>query len=378
MATLVVYSKASDGYVFSFGTDYSTTRAGDNVGVVTVGTGNYCGQDFSDPNYWLYETFMQYDTSSLTSLAVVSAVKEELYLKTDYTTTDYTEEVRTYDWGAELTVADYVAGANLGNYTLLSSKAVSPSAGYNEFSTSANFIAAINTTGDTRLFHSSSRQRAGNVPFDPEFVEWYSTDETGTDKDPKLTITYTLAAEGGAESVVNISAIGGGYEALYGGALSTVNITAIGGGNVLNILRFLEAPTVDITNPIATHVIVTSPTNTYTAHTTPEAAAADMIERAVTISEGNATVCQTVAEALIARWGVEQITVSGKIPLTLILDFKQYVHIQIPYAGIDADMQLQRKIHTIESNDTYTSVVLGTVYVGENELIARILEEIGS
>jgi hypothetical protein len=103
-----------------------------------------------------------------------------------------------------------------------------------------------------------------------------------------------------------------------------------------------------------------------------------MIERAVTISEGNATVCQTVAEALIARWGVEQITVSGKIPLTLILDFKQYVHIQIPYAGIDADMQLQRKIHTIESNDTYTSVVLGTVYVGENELIARILEEIGS
>jgi hypothetical protein len=143
-------------------------------------------------------------------------------------------------------------------------------------------------------------------------------------------------------------------------------------------LRFLEAPTVDITNPIATHVIVTSPTNTYTAHTTPEAAAADMIERAVTIAEGNATVCQAVAEALIARWGVEQISVTGKIPLMLTLDFKEYVHITIPYANIDTDMQLQRKIHTILSNDTYTTITLGNISVDANELIARILDELGA
>ena len=119
---------------------------------------------------------------------------------------------------------------------------------------------------------------------------------------------------GGSESTVGISADGAGYQALYGGSESKVYIKAVGAGYSPNVLRFLQEPVVSIQNPVATHVIVTSPTNTYTAYITPEPAAADRIERAVTISEGNATVCQAVAEALIERWGVEQITVTGQNP----------------------------------------------------------------
>ena len=119
------------------------------------------------------------------------------------------------------------------------------------------------------------------------------------------------------KSTVGISADGAGYQALYGGSGIKVYIKAVGAGYSPNVLRFLQEPVVSIQNPVATHVIVTSPTNTYTAYITPEPAAADRIERAVTISEGNATVCQAVAEALIERWGVEQITVTGRIPLTL-------------------------------------------------------------
>jgi hypothetical protein len=379
MATLVVYAKTSDGFITSMYDEvYATARAGAGTLMVdtayeAVNVGQNVGGQYT--SYACYEAFFQYDTSSLPGTAIVSAVKEELYLYSDHTVTNYTEEVRTIDWGTELTTADYVAGANLGNYTLLSSKAVSPSAGYNEFPTSANFVSAINKTGDTRLFHSSSRHRIGNEPSGAEFALWYSTDETGTDKDPKLTIDYYIG--GGSESTTKISAIGGGYQALYGGSESAVHIKAVGAGYAPNVLRFLQEPVVSIQNPVATHVIVTSPTNTYTAYVTPEPAAADRIERAVTISEGNATVCQAVAEALIARWGVEQITVTGRIPLTLILDFKEYVYISIPFAGIAQEMQLQSKVHTIGSSDAYTTVTLGSVYVGDNELIARILEEMG-
>lgn len=376
MATLVVYAKTSDGYITSSNETYVTARAGTGtLQVDTEYTAVNVGQWNGGSSFQIYEAFFQYDTSALPDASFVSTVKEELYLYSDHTATDYTEEVRAFDWGDTLTTADWIAGANLGNYTLLSSKSVNPSAGYNEFPTSAAFIAAINKTGSTRLFHSSSRHRIGNEPSGAEFTLWYSTDETGTDKDPKLTIDYYIG--GGSESTTKISAIGGGYQALYGGSESAVHIKAVGAGYAPNVLRFLQEPVVSIQNPVATHVIVTSPTNTYTAYVTPEPAAADRIERAVTISEGNATVCQAVAEALIARWGVEQITVTGRIPLTLILDFKEYVYISIPFAGIAQEMQLQSKIHTISSSDTYTTVTLGSVYVGDNELIARILEEMG-
>lgn len=377
MATLTVYAKTSDGYLDSYSTDYSTARAG--TGTLYVDTTNnalVCGQTLLGDTYHVYEAFLQYDTSALPDASVISSVKEELYLSLDQSyTADYTEEVRAYDWGDTLTADDWVAGANLGNYTLLSSKTVSPSAGYNEFPTSADFVAAINKTGDTRLFHSSNRHRIGNAPIGGENVNWYSADQSGTTQDPKLTIEYYIG--GGSESTIGISADGAGYQALYGGSESAVHIKAVGAGYAPNVLRFLQEPVVSIQNPVATHVIVTSPTNTYTAYVTPEPAAADRIERAVTISEGNATVCQAVAEALIARWGVEQITVTGRIPLTLILDFKEYVYISIPFAGIAQEMQLQSKIHTISSSDTYTTVTLGSVYVGDNELIARILEEMG-
>lgn len=376
MATLTVYAKTSDGYLDSSSTDYSTARAGTGtLSVYTINNALMCGQILLGDSYHVYEAFLQYDTSALPDASVISSVKEELYLALDQSYTDYTEEVRAYDWGDTLTTDDWVAGANLGNYTLLSSKTVSPSAGYNEFPTSANFIAAISKTGDTRLFHSSNRQRAGNTPIGGESVNWYSADQSGTTQDPKLTIEYYIG--GGSESTIGISANGAGYQALYGGSESAVHIKAVGAGYAPNVLRFLQEPVVSIQNPVATHVIVTSPTNTYTAYVTPEPAAADRIERAVTISEGNATVCQAVAEALIARWGVEQITVTGRIPLTLILDFKEYVYISIPFAGISQEMQLQSKVHTIGSSDTYTTVTLGSVYVGDNELIARILEEMG-
>lgn len=198
MATLTVYGNTS-GYIVSGDNTYSSARAGTGAVVVAYDNNSnlvVVGEHYRDTELYnsIYQAFLSYNTSSLGSSAQVTSVKEEVYLGIDETGTDFVEEVRTLDWGTTLTSADWIAGANLGNYTLLSSKTVSPSYGYNEFSDSTNFRNAVNTTGYTRLFHSSKRQRDNAQPYlnVKELVHWYAVYYTGTTHDPKLTIEYSL------------------------------------------------------------------------------------------------------------------------------------------------------------------------------------------
>ncbi len=190
MATLTVYSKTSDGRIWSSSAVYATARTGFTISTNDTATTMNCGQSYSDPTYWCMEIFTQYDTSAIPDGDVIVSAKEELFLWSDSTLQDYTEEVREYDWGAALGDGDWVSGEDLGDLTLLSSKLVDPAAGYNIFPDSANFRAAINKAGDTRLMHNSDRHRIGNTPVGTEHVGWYSADQAGTDNDPKLTVEY--------------------------------------------------------------------------------------------------------------------------------------------------------------------------------------------
>ena len=352
MATLTVYAEASDGRITSSSTTYATARSGSSL-VVNTTAAMMVGQRYLSTTYYTYLGYTQYDTSSLSGQEV-SAAAEYLYLSGDSTDADYLEEVRAYDWSTTLTTADWVAGANLGDYTLLSSKTVSPSAGYNEFPTSANFIANINTGGFTRLVHSSSRHRNGDVPTASEFVSWLSSEAAGTTSDPKLVITYAPPVP----NTVNISGAG--------------DISAAGSSYFP--LNFLAEPQATVRAPIATHITVKSPTNSYTAIISPTPTEATKIERIVNIDTGNATVCQAIAEELIGRWGRQQVSVSGVIPLDVRLKFKEKLHIKIPQAGIDEPLTLQRKQHDVFAGTT--SIVCGDIILDDNELIARMLQDL--
>jgi hypothetical protein len=138
------------------------------------------------------------------------------------------------------------------------------------------------------------------------------------------------------------------------------------------ILHFLEEPQVNIQAPSATHVKVKSPTNEYTANNSP--ASGHEVYQLVEIDEGNATVCQNIAEQLIARWGAEQKSVTGKIPLNLTLDLKQKIHVQIAEAGIDEEMILQKKEHDLNAGTT--TLTLGDIILDDAELIARIIDDL--
>ena len=106
----------------------------------------------------------------------------------------------------------------------------------------------------------------------------------------------------------------------------------------------------------------------------PEPPVETSIKRLVVIDSGTADVCQVIADELISRWGREQKSVSGTIPLNVQLNFKDKVRIRVPFAGIDEDMFLQRKEHSITGAET--SITCGDISLGDNELIARIIDDL--
>ena len=205
MSTLVVYSDTTDGHITSARTvggttnDYALVRAGTGLFANPAYTYLWVGQnwaydsDFDDNSLVVIEGFLAFDTSSIPDGDTVSAAVLNLTALADGSTTDFTIEARLSDWGTGLTTADYVAGASLSGLTLLAHRATSSgwTAAYDL--TDDAFPANVNKTGTTRLLLCSSRTTAGTSPTidRDEYVYAYSADQTGTTRDPKLTVTYS-------------------------------------------------------------------------------------------------------------------------------------------------------------------------------------------
>lgn len=177
-------------------TSYSLARSGENL--VASPTGSYTiGQylvpdDGENPDLWyVYESFMDFDTSAVTG--TISSVTLSLGLASDESVNDFTIEARLYNWGASLTTADWIAGASLGGNTLLatlSTSGIGSAGSYKAMTESGtNFRTNINTSGVTRIVLCSDRHRLGTTPPDHEFVNLDSYDSVSLK--PKLVIVTT-------------------------------------------------------------------------------------------------------------------------------------------------------------------------------------------
>lgn len=420
MATLTVYATvgfgSNSGRLESRSDNYDNARAGTSVYISNFNF--YVGQRMvSDTSYYVWEGFAEFDTSTIGTGSNVSSVALSAYLLGNNANVSYTEEVRAYDFGT-LDTSDFVAGANLGNYTLVASLSATSSLATNQYHQYTNetvFISNINKSGYTRLFHSSSRTRAGTIAY---LTSEYLTYDIGTNK-PKLVIEYFQPVTGGSEVNVDITAEGSGTKKTESGseadvditaegsgtkktesgsevdvditaeggagekiAYSTssygsVSVTAEGGGRGIVIYQFISDPTVKLQQPVATHVKVVSPdyTTGYTAVISPAPSADKAKYRFVEIPEGDSTVCQQVAESLLAKWSVERKNVVGKISLNFALKFEEYVYVVIPQAGIDEELIIQKLVHNI-SNMTTTMTLGDDVLLNDDELIARIIDEL--
>lgn len=184
-----VYSNTSDGYIQSSDATYSNAREGTGSLLTQSGT-LFSGQIFQAATYFCFESFLNFDTSSIADTDVIDSALFDLYLLQDLTIgSDFINECRVYDWGATLTTGDFVAGSSLGSQTLVATFDVSGiSAGYNTH-TDVDLPANINKAGTTRLMINSDRHRLGLVT-SRERIQWRAAETSGTSQDPRLTITH--------------------------------------------------------------------------------------------------------------------------------------------------------------------------------------------
>jgi uncharacterized membrane protein len=196
---LTVWSSTADGRVRSQDADYAVARstAFDAVtDVATIPIGQYSGTF-----YYCYEGFFSFDTSSVGAGVTVTVATLSFYCSSDYSAQDFTVEARIHDWGAALTTADWVAGASLGDKTLVASRSSTPTwatDAYSALTSESAFLTNIAQVGTTYILACSDRHRIGNTPdADYEWVYVYSADDAtgggGTDRDPKLYVEWTTA-----------------------------------------------------------------------------------------------------------------------------------------------------------------------------------------
>jgi hypothetical protein len=200
--TVTIYSSASDGYVdkdsaVSYATAWTATSA---TWVHYTGSyDGYMGQlppGVSGGIWWIDRFFLYFDTSGIPPGAIIESASLNLYGKVDYSTQDFLMTVQngqpTYPTDP-MVLADYNKANYAGNGGSLTTAGFTTS-GYNVITLNADGISWINKGGQTKLCIRSNRDIAGTEPTYgvDERVQVYTSEETGTSKDPYLSVTYTV------------------------------------------------------------------------------------------------------------------------------------------------------------------------------------------
>lgn len=164
----------ADGYLSCDDNTYANARSG--AGTLSSNTGSasaFFGQrnDLS-PTYRVYESFITLPTSDIPSEAEIVSATFKAFSNGDDSTTDFIIEIRKADYGASLTTADWIDGADLGNNVLLATHDTSsgwtPLIQYS-FSSESDIADNINLGTDTQVVIVSDRTRAGTTPTTTEF-----------------------------------------------------------------------------------------------------------------------------------------------------------------------------------------------------------------
>jgi hypothetical protein len=190
------------------GIDTNTVFIGQGAGVSYLGN-DEDGNPIYDYYWFIDESFLSFDTSSLGTGATVSSAVLRLTSTGDYSTQDFTAQARLRDWGTTLEIGDFLTPAGLSGCTLLAHYATSggwtSGTGY-DFVDDA-MAANVSKTGFTRMVLCSDRTASSTEPTQSENIAAYTSEVAGTTQDPKLTVTYT--GGGAAEDIQPY--VGAGY-----------------------------------------------------------------------------------------------------------------------------------------------------------------------
>lgn len=183
MPTTVIYCDPIDDTLTSISSVSYSAAANGSGSLSSDGGGSLSlvtGQEFIGGEYRCYESFLQFDTS----LIADGDCSLTLAMDTDVTDTDFNFEVRSFDFGASITTADWRTPAQIAALTLAGSGST---AGWT--SGTKNFVVSFSPNATTKYLCVSDRQRSGTAPSGEEVLLYKSSDVSGTTDDPKLTIT---------------------------------------------------------------------------------------------------------------------------------------------------------------------------------------------
>lgn len=211
MATITIFCGTNEGYLESDSTTYANAASGTHVTDGSALTFYSIGQQKSGATYYCDQSFLAFDTTSLSGIGVLNSTVLSCYGKEDHTdASDFTAEARLYDFGAAITTADFVAAANIAAKTLLATFATSgfTIAGYNAFTESSGALTAnLNLSGETRMMLSSDRQRTQTAPTGLEAIYIWPSSAAGTTNDPKIVVTYSTPHSVGANVGLSTSGV---------------------------------------------------------------------------------------------------------------------------------------------------------------------------
>lgn len=203
MANLQLFAGAVDGAVESSSAAYADAVAGTGTAALaadaaglTLAVVSGIANNNSAATYICTEAFISFDLSTLPPGCIVRGATLSLYHNASAVDVAFTAEVRTYDWGAGVTTADWVGGASLGALPLLASLASTAFAAtqYNAFASLPTLAAALQAAagGTLRMIINNSLHRLATAPGLNVFsnIIFQSADTALTTQDPKLDIFY--------------------------------------------------------------------------------------------------------------------------------------------------------------------------------------------
>ncbi len=196
---------AGDGCVENISGGYSAGRSAASGTSVIDSSGAADMGQYYVPSYYIYRTFFPFDTSSLDSGAIISAATFEIWGFEDWSDTDFYWSIvnTTQSSMSGLSLSDYSKCGILSNPPLGAthvSTNVFVAGGYNLFTLNPTGRGWVKRNGEgspagwTKLGIRSREDYygSGSAPPGKEFVSFATSNMSGTNKDPKLTVTFTV------------------------------------------------------------------------------------------------------------------------------------------------------------------------------------------
>lgn len=199
MPTLEITGSSNDGYVYGYhASTYLTARSTAFVHDTTKNYG-YVGQEINS-GYYIYRTFLKFDTSSIPDKATVIQANLKLYPIVDTSLTDFDIQIVKQGWSSQDPLSDSNRDAAFDGClagTVDSGKWLNTvNMVLNQYNVSENLDPTwINKTGNTYYSLRSSRDYAGTTPTDDEFVTIRYANTPDASQRPILVVRYSMPEE---------------------------------------------------------------------------------------------------------------------------------------------------------------------------------------